>query len=244
MEDLHKVGGVPAVQKFLLDGGLIDGSCMTVTGKTLAENLATVNKLKEGQDVIRPLDQPMKPTGHINILYGNLAKEGAVAKITGKEGSKFSGPALCFDCEEDMLEAISKDAASFKGKVIIIRYEGPKGGPGMPEMLTPTSAIMGAGLGNDCALVTDGRFSGGSHGFVIGHVTPEAQEGGAIGLVKNGDSITVDTEAKSLNVDLPDEELEKRRKNWVAPPFKAASGTLYKYIKNVSTASLGCITDG
>ncbi|CAD7695909.1 unnamed protein product [Ostreobium quekettii] len=243
MEDLHKVGGVPAVQRYLLAEGIIDGSGITCTGKTLAENLAAASDLKAGQDVIMPLDKAIKPTGHIQILYGNLAKEGAVAKITGKEGLRFQGPALCFDREEDMLDAVAQDASAFKGKVIVIRYEGPKGGPGMREMLNPTSAIMGAGLGKECALLTDGRFSGGSHGFVIGHVTPEAQEGGTIGLVKDGDDITIDIASRRMDVNLPDEELERRRKEWVPPPFKATSGTLYKYIKNVAPATLGCVTD-
>eukprot|EP00889_Picochlorum_renovo_P005652 jgi/Picre1/32682/NNA_008027.t1 len=196
MEDLHKVGGTPAVLKYLMEHGLIDGSCLTVTGKTLAENLDTCPPLKEGQDVILPLDKPIKSSGHLQILYGNLSPEGSVAKITGKEGLHFKGHALCFDCEEDMLEALSKDIEPFRGSVVVIRYEGPKGGPGMPEMLTPTSAIMGAGLGDECALITDGRFSGGSHGFVIGHVCPEAQEGGPIGLVRDGDIISIDAETR------------------------------------------------
>ncbi|GMH36132.1 hypothetical protein BSKO_04000 [Bryopsis sp. KO-2023] len=243
MEDVHKVGGIPAVLKFLLKEGLIDGNCATVTGRTLGENLEIVPDLKEGQDVIMPVDKPIKKTGHLQILYGNLAPEGSVAKITGKEGLHFSGPALCFDCEEDMLEALSKDTEAFRGKVVVIRYEGPKGGPGMPEMLTPTSAIMGAGLGDECALITDGRFSGGSHGFVIGHVTPEAQVGGAIGLVQDGDLITIDAETRVMDVGISNEELEERKKAWKAPELKAKSGTLYKYIKNVESASVGCVTD-
>jgi len=243
MEDVHKVGGTPAVLKYLHAKGLINGSCLTVTGRTMAENLASVPELKAGQDVILPIESPIKPSGHIQILYGNLAPEGSVAKITGKEGLKFAGPALCFDCEEDMLTALAADTNRFKGKVIIIRYEGPKGGPGMPEMLTPTSAIMGAGLGNDCALITDGRFSGGSHGFVIGHVTPEAQVGGAIALVRDGDHVTIDAETRVMDVGLSAEELKARRAAWKAPPLKATAGTLYKYIKAVGSASEGCVTD-
>eukprot|EP00793_Prasinoderma_coloniale_P003232 PRCOL_00005867-RA len=232
MEDLHNVGGTPAVLKFLLKEGMIDGSCMTVTGKTLAENLAGCPDLSEGQDIIRPLDQPIKETGHLQILYGNLAPEGSVGKITGKEGLYFQGTARVFDQEEAMLTALAEDPMSFKGTVIIIRYEGPKGGPGMPEMLTPTSAIMGAGLGNDCALLTDGRFSGGSHGFVIGHVCPEAQEGGPIALVRDGDVITIDAEKRVMDMDVSDEELARRKAEWSPPPLRATRGTLHKYIKN------------
>jgi dihydroxy-acid dehydratase len=242
MEDLHNVGGTPAVMKYLLAEGLLNGDCMTVTGKTIAENLAELPGLKDGQDVFMPLDKPIKQTGHIQILKGNLAPGGSVAKITGKEGLHFAGPARVYDCEEDMLAGLEKNEIK-KGDVVVIRYEGPKGGPGMPEMLTPTSAIMGAGLGNDVALITDGRFSGGSHGFIIGHVVPEAQEGGPIGLIQNGDMITIDAESKSLSVDLSDSELEARRKTWIMPPYKATRGTLYKYIKNVKTASEGCVTD-
>ena len=243
MEDVHKVGGTPAVLKYLHQKGYIHGDCLTVTGKTMAENLAGVPDLKAGQEVILPLEKPIKETGHIQILYGNLAPEGSVAKITGKEGLYFQGKARVFDCEEDMLEALSKDSNSFKGTVIVIRYEGPKGGPGMPEMLTPTSAIMGAGLGKECALITDGRFSGGSHGFVIGHVTPEAQVGGPISLVKEGDVITVDAEKKVMDIEISADELAARKAAWKAPPLKATSGTLYKYIKNVISASEGCVTD-
>ena len=217
---------------------------MTVTGKTLAENLAMCPELTAGQDVILPVSTPIKKTGHLQCLYGNIAQEGSVAKITGKEGLYFKGFAKCYDSEEDMLAALSEDPESFKGSVIVIRYEGPKGGPGMPEMLTPTSAIMGAGLGNDCALITDGRFSGGSHGFVIGHVTPEAQVGGNIGLLKDGDIIEIDAEARTINApDVNDAEWEKRRAGWKAPPLEATSGTLYKYTKLVASASQGCITD-
>jgi len=244
MEDLHKVGGVPGVLKYLLQAGLVDGTCMTVTGKTLAENLATCPDLSQGQQVIMPLESPIKKTGHLQCLYGNIAPEGSVAKITGKEGLYFKGFAKVYDSEEAMLHALSMDAQSFKGSVIVIRYEGPKGGPGMPEMLTPTSAIMGAGLGNDCALITDGRFSGGSHGFVIGHVCPEAQEGGPIGLINNGDIIEVDAEKRTMNaIGIDDAEWAARKSKWVAPPLEATRGTLYKYIKCVGTASQGCITD-
>jgi dihydroxy-acid dehydratase len=242
MEDLHNVGGTPAVMKYLLAEGMLNGDCMTVTGKTIAENLAELPGLKDGQDVFMPLDKPIKQTGHIQILKGNLAPGGSVAKITGKEGLRFTGPARVFDCEEDMLAGLEKNEIQ-KGDVVVIRYEGPKGGPGMPEMLTPTSAIMGAGLGNDVALITDGRFSGGSHGFIIGHVVPEAQEGGPIGLIQNGDMITIDADSKSLTVDLSESELDARRKTWTMPPYKATRGTLYKYIKNVKTASEGCVTD-
>ncbi len=242
MEDLHDVGGIPAVMKYLLEAGLINGDCMTVTGKTVAENLADVPGLKEGQDIITPLEKPIKDSGHIRILKGNFAPGGAVAKITGKEGLVFTGPARVYDCEEDMLKGLENNEIQ-KGDVIVIRYEGPKGGPGMPEMLTPTSAIMGAGLGSDVAMITDGRFSGGSHGFIIGHVVPEAQEGGPIGLVKNGDVITVDANTNSLSVDLSDDELAKRKAAWVMPPYKATRGTLYKFIKSVKDASHGCVTD-
>lgn len=242
MADLQEIGGTPAVLKYLLEKGLINGDCMTVTGKTLAENLAELPGLKEGQDIIHPVENPIKPTGHLQILKGNLTPTGAVAKITGKEGLVFEGTANVFDSEEDMLKALEENKIQ-KGDVIIIRYEGPKGGPGMPEMLTPTSAIMGAGLGKDVALLTDGRFSGGSHGFIVGHITPEAQEGGPIALVNTGDKITIDAENNLLNVDLTDAELEERRQAWTAPPFKYTKGTLYKYIKNVKSASEGCVTD-
>ena len=224
--------------------GLIDGSCMTCTGKTMAENLASCPDLSEGQEVIMPIEKPIKETGHLQTLYGNIAPEGSVAKITGKEGLYFKGFAKCYDSEELMLAALSEDPESFKGSVIVIKYEGPKGGPGMPEMLTPTSAIMGAGLGNDCALITDGRFSGGSHGFVIGHVTPEAQVGGPIGLIEEGDIIEIDAEKRTMNaVEVTEEIFAERRKKWEAPPLEATSGTLYKYIKLVGSASQGCITD-
>ena len=242
MEDLHEVGGTPAVMKYLLEKGLINGDCLTVTGKTVAENLAELPGLTEGQAIIQPLEKPIKETGHIQILRGNLAPEGSVAKITGKEGLVFKGTANVFDAEEDMLEALEQGKIK-KGDVIIIRYEGPKGGPGMPEMLTPTSAIMGAGLGKDVALMTDGRFSGGSHGFIVGHITPEAQEGGPIALVQNGDQITIDAEKNVIDVHISDEEMAARREAWVAPPYKYTRGTLYRYIKNVKSASEGCVTD-
>ncbi len=241
-EDLHSIGGTPAVMKYLLAEGLLTGDCMTVTGKTLAENLASLPGLKEGQSIVRSTKDPIKPTGHIQILFGNLAPEGAVAKITGKEGLVFSGPARCFDSEEQMLGALEQKKIR-KGDVIIIRYEGPKGGPGMPEMLTPTSAIMGAGLGSDVALLTDGRFSGGSHGFIVGHITPEAQVGGPLGLVQDDDHVTIDAQNNRLDVALSEEEISKRRQKWSAPALKATRGTLYKYIKNVKSASEGCVTD-
>ena len=215
---------------------------MTVTGKTIAGNLAEVEGLQIGQEVIRPTDQPIKENGHIQILYGNLAEDGAVAKITGKEGVRFSGPARVFNSEEEANEGIRNGKVE-KGEVIIIRYVGPKGGPGMPEMLKPTSAIMGAGLGKDVALITDGRFSGGSHGFVVGHVTPEAQVGGNIALVKDGDMIRIDAESNEIEVELTAEELEQRKSKWTEPSLKASSGTLYKYAKTVSSASEGCVTD-
>jgi len=241
-EDLNDVGGTPAVMKYLLEKGLLSGDCMTITGKTLAENLADLPGLSEGQEVIVPIEKPIKASGHIQILRGNLAPEGSVAKITGKEGLQFSGPARVYDGEEDMLAALERKEIR-KGDVIIIRYEGPKGGPGMPEMLTPTSAIMGAGLGTDVALLTDGRFSGGSHGFIVGHITPEAQEGGPIGLVQDGDIVSIDADTNRLDVNLTDEQLAERRATWTAPAYKATRGTLYKYIKNVKSASEGCVTD-
>ncbi|MGB1361705.1 MAG: dihydroxy-acid dehydratase [Flavobacteriaceae bacterium] len=242
MKDLHAIGGIPAVLKFMLENDMLHGDCMTITGKTLAENLADVDGLKEGQDLIRPLDNPIKPTGHIRILKGNLAAGGSVAKITGKEGLKFVGPARVFDGEYDANAGIGAGKVK-KGDVVVIRYEGPKGGPGMPEMLKPTAAIMGAGLGKEVALITDGRFSGGTHGFVVGHIVPEAQEGGVIGLLQDGDIITIDAETNTLSVDLSEQEIEKRKNNWVQPPNKFSKGVLYKYIKSVSTASEGCVTD-
>ena len=243
MEDLHHAGGTPAVLKFLLENDMIDGSCMTVTGKTLAENLADLPGLAADQPIIRPLDNPLKPTGHIQILKGNLAPGGSVAKITGKEGEVFSGPARVFDAEEDMLKALEEGGIQ-AGDVVVIRYEGPKGGPGMPEMLTPTSAIMGAGLGDQVALITDGRFSGGSHGFIVGHVVPEAQVGGPIALIADGDVITLDAANNRIDVALSDDELAARREAWQMPPYKAERGTLRRFINTVSDASSGCVTDG
>ena len=242
MEDLHDIGGIPAVMKYLLQQGLLSGDCMTVTGKSVAENLEDVDGLAEGQKILRPIDNPIKPTSHIQILKGNLAPQGSVAKITGKEGEVFSGIARVFDGEEDMLAALEQGQIQ-KGDVIVIRYEGPTGGPGMPEMLTPTSAVMGAGLGADVALITDGRFSGGSHGFIVGHIVPEAQEGGPIALVENGDRITIDAISNTIDVDLSEEELAKRKDKWVMPAYKTTRGTLYRYIKTVKTASEGCVTD-
>ncbi|NER13911.1 dihydroxy-acid dehydratase [Leptobacterium flavescens] len=242
MEDLHKIGGIPAVLKFMLMNGMLHGECLTVTGKTLAENLIDVPDLAEGQQIIKPLQEPIKKTGHIRILFGNLAEDGAVAKITGKEGLSFTGRARVFDGEFAANEGIGKGEVK-KGDVIVIRYEGPKGGPGMPEMLKPTSAIMGAGLGKDVALITDGRFSGGTHGFVVGHVAPEAQEGGNIALIENGDIITIDAEKNTINVAVPDEELAARKKNWKQPELRYKRGVLYKYAKTVSSASKGCVTD-
>ena len=241
-EDLHAVGGTPAVLKLLLEEGLITGDCLTVTGKTIAENLAELPGLSEGQDVVHPVSEPIKVTGHIRIMRGNLCPDGAVAKITGKEGLQFTGTAKVFDSEEDMLAALEQKKIN-KGDVVIIRYEGPQGGPGMPEMLTPTSAIMGAGLGSDVALMTDGRFSGGSHGFIVGHITPEAQVGGPIALVENGDKIVIDAEQNTIDVDVSNDVMQQRREAWTAPPFKSTRGTLYKYIKNVKSASEGCVTD-
>ncbi|MEO0338305.1 MAG: dihydroxy-acid dehydratase [Bacteroidota bacterium] len=242
MEDLFNIGGVPAVMKYLLAEGMIDGSCMTVTGKTLAENLAEVPDLKEDQEIIKPLAEPIKDSGHLQILYGNLATEGSVAKITGKEGLHFQGKAKVFDSEPEANAAIIGKQIQ-EGDVIVIRYCGPKGGPGMPEMLKPTSAIMGEGLGKKVALITDGRFSGGTHGFVVGHITPEAQVGGLIGLLQDGDTITIDAEKNLLEVDLSEEEITKRKAIWVAPPLKASTGLLRKYAKTVASASMGCVTD-
>ncbi|MCR9250573.1 MAG: dihydroxy-acid dehydratase [bacterium] len=241
MEDLHNVGGVPAVMKSLLKEGYLHGDCLTVTGKTLAENIEEGPALKEGQDVIYSFAEPIKKSGHLQILYGNLATEGSVAKITGKEGEYFEGPARIYDDEFDAIKGIGEEVQ--KGEVIVIRYSGPKGGPGMPEMLKPTSAVIGAGLGKDVALITDGRFSGGSHGFVVGHITPEAQEGGNIALIQNGDIISIDAVNNRIDVKLSDEELAARRAAWQQPPLKHQSGILYKYAKTVATASEGCVTD-
>ncbi len=242
MEDLQAAGGVPAVIKMLLDAGMLYGDCMTVTGKTIAENVKDLPGLTPGQQIVQPLTSPIKATGHIQILKGNLAPEGAVAKITGKEGLRFSGPAKVYDSEEDMLHSFERQEIA-KGDVIVIRYEGPKGGPGMPEMLTCTSVVMGAGMGKDVALITDGRFSGGSHGFLVGHITPEAQDGGTIALVRSGDTITIDAENNVLNLEISEAELASRRSAWIAPAYKSHRGTLAKYIRLVKSASEGCVTD-
>jgi dihydroxy-acid dehydratase len=242
MEDVHRVGGIPAVIKFMLDANMLHGDCMTVTGKTLAENMADVPSLTAGQKVIRPTDNPIKETGHIRILFGNLASAGSVAKITGKEGLYFEGPARVYDGEFAANAGIKAGEVN-KGEVVVIRYEGPKGGPGMPEMLKPTAAIMGAGLGKDVALITDGRFSGGTHGFVVGHITPEAQIGGALALIENGDIICIDAEKNELSVKLSDEVLNQRRTAWTAPALKVKKGVLYKYARAVASASDGCVTD-
>ena len=242
MEDLHDIGGIPIVLKYLLEKGFLHGDCLTVTGKTLRENLDDVANLNFEQDVIRPFENPIKESGHIRILYGNLASEGSVAKITGKEGLHFSGIANVFDSEAEANIGI-KNGSVKKGDVVVIRYVGPKGGPGMPEMLKPTAGIMGAGLGKDVALITDGRFSGGTHGFVVGHITPEAQVGGNISIVKNGDKISIDAENNTITLHVSDEEIEIRRKNWKTPPLKAKKGSLYKYANVVSSASKGCVTD-
>ena len=242
MEDVHRVGGVPAVIKFMLNNRMLHGDCMTVTGKTLAENMADVPPLTKNQKIIRPLDNPIKETGHIRILFGNLALDGSVAKITGKEGLSFEGPARVYDGEFAANAGIKAGEVQ-KGEVVVIRYEGPKGGPGMPEMLKPTAAIMGAGLGKDVALITDGRFSGGTHGFVVGHITPEAQLGGVIALVENGDIIRIDAQTNELHVHLSDEELAKRRIEWTPPNLKVQKGVLYKYAQAVASASEGCVTD-
>lgn len=242
MEDLHAVGGIPAVIKMLLDEGCFHGDCITVTGRTIRENVKDLPGLKVEQQVVRPFSNPLKKTGHLQILKGNLAPDGAVAKITGKEGLRFSGPAKVYDSEEEMLRALEANEIQ-RGDVIVIRYEGPKGGPGMPEMLTPTSAIVGAGLGKDVALITDGRFSGGSHGFIVAHVTPEAQDGGPIAVIQTGDRIVIDAEQNLLKVDISSLELADRQKRWRMPPYKATRGTLAKYIHLVKSASLGCVTD-
>ncbi|HSR49420.1 MAG TPA: dihydroxy-acid dehydratase [Acidobacteriota bacterium] len=242
MEDLHKVGGVPGVMKYMLEKGMLNGDCLTVTGQTIAENLDSLPRLSSGQKVVRAVETPLKETGHIEILYGNLAPDGAVAKITGKEGETFQGEAVCFDREEAMFEALDQGRIQ-AGQVIVIRYEGPKGGPGMPEMLKPTAALMGAGFGKDVALLTDGRFSGGSHGFIVGHITPEAQEGGPLALLRNGDRIRIDARQRILEADVDDAEWERRRQAWTMPPYQANRGTLAKYIRLVKSASLGCVTD-
>jgi dihydroxy-acid dehydratase len=243
MEDLDQIGGIPAVLRLLLAEKIIEGDCLTVTGKTLRENLASLPGLPEKQDLVRPFSQPIKETGHIRILFGNLAPAGAVAKITGKEGEYFEGEAITFDSEQAVNEGLEAGLVK-AGHVVVIRYVGPKGGPGMPEMLKPTGAIMGAGLGDKVALITDGRFSGGTHGFVVGHITPEAQEGGAIALVRNGDRIRIDAVNNTIDVGVSDTELAARKATWTEPPYKATSGILKKYIRNVSSASEGCVTDG
>ena len=243
MKDLHKIGGVPSVLKYMLENNMLNGDCMTVTGKTLEENLSKIKSPDlKSSDIIFPLSNPIKESGHIQILKGNLAEEGCVAKITGKEGLKFSGPAKVFDSEFECLTAIAESRVN-KGDVVVIRYEGPKGGPGMPEMLKPTSAIMGAGLGKDVALITDGRFSGGTHGFVVGHIVPEAFDGGVIAIIEDGDMITIDSENNQIFVDLSDDEIKNRIKNWSKPDLKIKKGILYKYVKSVSNASNGCVTD-
>ena len=243
MKDLHKIGGVPSVLKYMLENNMLNGDCMTVTGKTLEENLSKIKSPDlKSSDIIFPLSNPIKESGHIQILKGNLAQQGCVAKITGKEGLKFSGPAKVFDSEFECLTAIAESRVN-KGDVVVIRYEGPKGGPGMPEMLKPTSAIMGAGLGKDVALITDGRFSGGTHGFVVGHIVPEAFDGGVIAIVEDGDMITIDSENNQIFVDLSEDEIKNRIKNWSKPDLKIKKGILYKYVKSVSNASNGCVTD-
>jgi dihydroxy-acid dehydratase len=242
MEDVHKIGGIPAVLKYMLKNGMLHGDCLTVTGKTLAENLENVPDLAEGQEVIKTLEEPIKKSGHIRILYGNLAEGGSVAKITGKEGLHFTGTAKVFNSEYEANDGIAAGKVK-KGDVVVIRYEGPKGGPGMPEMLKPTSAIMGAKLGKDVALITDGRFSGGTHGFVVGHITPEAQEGGLLAYLEDGDVITINAENNTISAALDAAEIDKRKRNWKAPALKFNKGVLYKYARTVSTASTGCVTD-
>jgi dihydroxy-acid dehydratase len=242
MSELIRIGGIQPLQKTLLEAGLLHGGCLTVTGRTLAENLAAVQPYPLDQTIVRPLDRPIKAESHLAILYGNLAPEGAVAKITGKEGTRFEGRARVFDSEHDALRAII-DGVVVAGEVIVIRYEGPKGAPGMPEMLSPTGAVIGRGLGGQVALITDGRFSGGSHGFVVGHVTPEAAAGGPIAVVENGDAIVIDAQRKTIELGVPQAVLERRLRAWKAPPAKADRGLLAKYARLVSSASLGAVTD-
>ena len=242
MEDLHEIGGVPVILKYLLDNGYLHGECLTVTGKSIKENLKNIEPLSFDQDVIKSFNNPIKPTGHIRILYGNIAKTGSVAKITGKEGLQFTGLAKVYDSEEDANYGI-KNGEVESGNVVVIRYVGPKGGPGMPEMLKPTAAIMGAGLGKDVALITDGRFSGGTHGFVVGHITPEAQVGGMIAIIKNGDKISIDANKNKINLHISEQEISKRKINWKKPKLKINSGSLFKYANIVSSASKGCVTD-
>ncbi|HSZ71904.1 MAG TPA: dihydroxy-acid dehydratase, partial [Cytophagaceae bacterium] len=241
MEELSRIGGLPSIMKWMLKEGMLHGDCVTVTGKTVKENLASVQDMP-ANDIIAPLSNPIKATGHLQVLWGNLATEGSVAKITGKEGEKFDGTAIVFDSEGELNEAVERGEIK-AGQVVVIRYVGPKGAPGMPEMLKATSLIMGAGLGDKVALITDGRFSGGTHGFVVGHITPEAQEGGNIALAKNGDRIVIDSVNNTIDMIVSAEEIEKRRKAWVKPPYKVKSGLLYKYLRSVSTASEGCVTD-
>ncbi|HWV74533.1 MAG TPA: dihydroxy-acid dehydratase [Pseudosphingobacterium sp.] len=243
MQDLHQYGGIPAVMKYLLNEGLLHGNCLTVTGKTLAENLADVEPINlKDQHIIHTLDNPLKPTGHLQILYGNLAEGGSVAKISGKEGERFVGPARVFDGEKHLIEGLSNGTVK-AGDVVVIKNEGPKGAPGMPEMLKPTSAIIGSGLGKSVALITDGRFSGGTHGFVVGHITPEAFEGGLIGLVENGDIIEIDAVNNTLSLQVSEEIIAERRSRWIQPSLKVTKGVLYKYAKTVSNAAEGCVTD-
>lgn len=243
MQDLHKHGGLPAVMKYLLQKGLLHGDCLTVTGKTVAENLKNVKAIDfKTQDIIYPLENPLKVTGHLQILYGNLAEKGSVAKISGKEGEMFEGPAKVFDGEKKLIEGLAKGKVK-AGDVVVIKNAGPKGAPGMPEMLKPTAAIIGAGLGKSVALITDGRFSGGTHGFVVGHITPEAHEGGLIGLVKDGDIIRIDAKKNKLELKVSEKEIKARRKNWKQPKLKVTKGILYKYAKTVKPASEGCVTD-
>jgi dihydroxy-acid dehydratase len=242
MENLHQVGGVPAVIKYLLSKGFLHGDCLTVTGKTLAENVADVPNLLEGQKVMKPIEEPIKPTGNIQILKGNLAPLGAVAKISGKEGEYFSGKAIVYDDEYQFINGLQNDEVK-EGHVVVIRYCGPKGGPGMPEMLKPTSAIMGKGLGSKVALITDGRFSGGTHGFVVGHICPEAYEGGTIAFVNNGDEITIDAVKNTIHLHVSDEELSQRKSTFQKPELKVKNGVLYKYTQLVKDASQGCVTD-
>jgi dihydroxy-acid dehydratase len=244
MEDLHNIGGVPLVMKYMLKQGMIDGTCMTVTGKTIAENLASVADLDfDSQSIIKPVEIPIKATGHLQILYGNLAEKGSVAKISGKEGELFSGPARVFDGEKELIQGISAGKVK-AGDVVVIRYVGPRGGPGMPEMLKPTSAIIGAGLGKSVALITDGRFSGGTHGFVVGHITPEAFDGGTIAIVKDNDIITLNAQTNTITLEVPEEEIANRKAHWKQPALSVTKGILYKYAKSVKDASEGCITDG
>lgn len=243
MQDLHQYGGIPAVMKYLLDQGLLHGDCLTVTGKTVAENLELINPIDfNNQKIIHPLSDPLKPTGHLQILYGNIAEGGSVAKISGKEGERFEGPAKVFEGEFDLISGIQSGKVK-AGDVVVIRYVGPKGGPGMPEMLKPTSAIIGAGLGNSVALITDGRFSGGTHGFVVGHITPEAYDGGTIALVKDNDIIEIDATKNRINLNISEAELEKRKTEWKQPKLKAGKGVLFKYARVVKSAAEGCVTD-